>query len=394
MTYVSNFASRFSLGYDSLPMRRQVHLALVLLASCGRPADASHNPKPVDAPVAQPDATSAATDASEAFAIEDPIRSAWLSFGGAARFGKPIAAMAKGPLGSSQRFEKGCIGPDGSGVYEAFESCDPAPDLAPLLPKLAERVTKYSWGTQTAVTVEWLPTGQRFSHRGTVPQVAASAAKFFWAAAALNRVAVEKAEPFAVPAFALSDNDKGKVLVDLAGGADAVNAFTEETLGIPSTLVGTCTMRDEAHRVKTCRGDLGGNNWFATDGAVMFLEKVWRGEPLHGEKRKKLLEWAMLMPGWGFSIGHQLPQAAQDSMHHKRAELPTGCCSYPDDFNWTSELAIIRTPRGPYAIAISLSHSASYPNQLQCIEWASCVLYHALAKDAPDPFEAPGCIHP
>jgi hypothetical protein len=58
-----------------------------------------------------------------------------------------------------------------------------------------------------------------------------------------------------------------------------------------------------------------------------------------------------------------------------------------------NDIAIVHTPRGPYAIALMFAHAPDYWGaQQHALEWASCVVYHALSKDVPDPFSA-GCTH-
>jgi len=336
-----------------------------------------------------------------------PVSPAFAEVALAARAGAPIEAAHPSPYAQAsgsgapsatiQRFEKGCIGPDGSGSLAFFTTCEPPKKLAAVLAHLATQVPKLSFGSDLAAGVTFLPTGERAIHRPHEPRVAASIGKWFWAAAALHKqgpTQVAAVEAAAVPAFAISDNAKGRVLIDLAGGADEVNRFTEQVLAIPAADLSLCRYQgDIVRKAERCHRAAGIDNFFTPAGALTFLEKVWRGEPMKGEQRAALLRWSKLAPDFGFSIGHQLPPAAQLGMHHKRAELPTNCCELPPEYNWTAEIAIIPTPRGPYAVALSLAHSETYANQIGAIEWASCVLYHAVAEDVVDPFAA-GCKTP
>jgi hypothetical protein len=328
--------------------------------------------------------------------ITAPIRNAWLAAGGAAFLGRPFEPAREGPGGLVQRFERGCVAPDGSGRWEAFDACDPPPDLGPLLDSMGARIAKMSFGTDAAIGVTWLPTGQRWTYRGEVPRVAASAGKFVWALAALHagRVSLDELDPIAHRAFHYSDNVAGRELIDLAGGPNAVNDFTTQVLGIPIERLGLCSYSaDHLRRASNCWAGANMNNYFTAAGGITFLEHVFRGDVVSPEARDRLLGWSRLSPPFGFSIGKQLPALAAATMHHKRSELPQDCCDLPKTDNWTAELAIIHTPRGPYAFAISLAHSETYANQIGAIVWASCVVYHALARDVVDAFDA-GCVHP
>lgn len=325
--------------------------------------------------------------------VEAPIRARFEALGGASRFGRPLAAAR--PFGASvaQPFERGCIGPDGSGALEAFTRCEPPPDLGPTLARLGPAVAKRSPGSDLSIAATWLPTGDRWSHRGDLRRVSASCAKFVWAAAALHRASIAAVEPAAVLAFGQSDNVRGRMLIDLAGGADAVNDYTSGVLGVAPRDLGLCRYTADVTRAASrCDASAKLNSFFSPDGAVRFLEGVFRGDGLGPAKRDALLAWAKLMPVGGFSIGHRLPREVEATMHHKRGELPTGCCGQRPGESWTAELAIVHTARGPYAIAISLSGARTYALQLDTIEWASCVVYHALMEDEPDPLAAKPCL--
>jgi hypothetical protein len=57
---------------------------------------------------------------------------------------------------------------------------------------------------------------------------------------------------------------------------------------------------------------------------------------------------------------------------------------YPPHHN---EIAIVHTPRGPYAVVLSMKGGTD-SKMTKTMEWSSCVLYHALAKDTADPLTA------
>jgi hypothetical protein len=265
------------------------------------------------------------------------------------------------------------------------------PDLQPTLAKIAARVPKISWNSDLSIGVSWLPTARRWSIRGDEPQVMASVGKVVWTAAALARAPVADVEPLAVAAFAFSDNEGGASLIDLAGGADAVNVFSAAVLSIPATAMSLCTYNGGAlpRVAEKCHRIDGIDAFFTIQSSLTLLESIWRGAPpLDGERREKILQWSLLEPPLGFTMKRHLPKHVP--VHHKRAEIPAGCCGKGPHWNWTADVGIVESPRGPYAFAISLSHGDSYANQPETVEWASCVVYRAVVGEDDTTCPQPG----
>lgn len=266
-----------------------------------------------------------------------------------------------------------------------------APDLGPTVDKIVARIPKMSWGSDISIGVTWLPTGRRWSVRGDEPQVMASIGKWVWTAAALTRAPVHVVEPLAIAGFELSDNEAGASLIDLGGGPDAINTFTADTLHIPKTALSLCSYAGGAlPRVATnCHRVDGMEAFFTIHAGLALLEAIWRGAPpLAGDRREKLLEWSLLEPHLGFTMKRDLPKSVR--VHHKRAEIPANCCGKPPEWNWTADIGIVESPRGAYAFAIGLSHGASYGNQPETVEWASCVVYRAVMGEDDATCHGPG----
>ena len=337
------------------------------------------------------------TGKAKAWAVHGKIRDAWLRLGGAPGFGYPIEDEHAGPGGQVQRFAKGCIAPDGTGGDDGFTTCDPPPDLTPILKKIGDDAKTFAPGTQDAIGVLWLPTGARFSYAGDERHVSASSMKFVWAMAALDKNAIATVDTPALPTFKDSNNSTAGQLIDLAGGAVAVNDFTSKRLGIPVTALSLCHWNFDTTRNGTnCSSAMGGDNFFTPNSVLDFLSHAWKRDVVTGAKGDKLLEYATLSPrtGYGGWLGTQLPAAAQKTMNHKAGWLPPGCCSSDATYNNMNDIAIVRTPKGAYAIALLFAHAPDYWGaQQKSLEWASCVVYHALAVDVADPFSA-GCTHP
>jgi beta-lactamase class A len=339
-------------------------------------------------------ATLAESDSTEewaktGYAVRGAIRDAWIAAGGAPTLGYPKEDERAGPGGQVQQFEKGCIGPDGSGGLGTFSVCEQPPDMAPVLASIASRASTSTPGTDFGITVVWLPTGKRWGHRADVYRTSASSAKWFWAMAALAKNDIATVQTPALPTFKDSNNSTAGTLIDLAGGPNAVNDFTSKTLGIPITEISLCGWSfDKTRRATNCSNLAGGDNFFTPNGAATFLEKAWQRASIGRAKGDKLLEWATLSPrsGYGGWVGTQLPASARPAMHHKAGWLPTGCCSagYPAHYN---DIAIAHTPRGSYAVVLSMK-SGTDSKMTKTMEWSSCVIWHALAKDVADPLTA------
>jgi hypothetical protein len=108
--------------------------------------------------------TLAESDSSEAwaktgYAVRGALRDAWLAAGGGPGLGYPKEDEHAGPGGRVQIFEKGCLGPDGSGAYDVFAACEEPPDLAPTLASIASKASTSTPGTDVGIAVVWLPTG-------------------------------------------------------------------------------------------------------------------------------------------------------------------------------------------------------------------------------------------
>lgn len=339
-------------------------------------------------------ATLAESDSTEewaktGYAVKGAIRDAWIANGGAPMFGFPKEDDRMGPGGLVQTFENGCLGPDGSGGYGAFTVCEEPPDLAPVISSIATRASTSTPGTDFGIAVVWLPTGKRWGSRADVYRTSASSAKWFWAMAALSKNDIATVQPPALPTFKDSNNSTAGTLIDLAGGPNAVNDFTSKTLAIPITQLSLCGWSfDKTRRATNCSNLAGGDNFFTPNGAATFLEKAWQRAAIGRDKGDKFLEWARLSPrtGYGGWIGTQLPAAARTAMHHKAGWLPTGCCSagYPAHYN---DIAIVPTARGPYAVVLSMKGGTD-SRMIKTMEWSSCVIFHALARDVADPMAA------
>lgn len=319
------------------------------------------------------------------------------------------------------------------------------PDMDPVLTQIAALAPTFTAsipGDSTpfdlTLGVEFLPTRQKWTHRGTVPHISGSSPKWIWAAAALAKNAPSALLKCATPTFTYSCNNTAGSLIDRGGGVAAVNDFTNRALGnssddmtlcnwsfdinrsvctFPCTAMCcaptscTCGQNICNHAYDNATCDACGGNYFTADGALRFLEHVWNrdlyaGDPMQAAKTRALLDWSQLSPrnyysGW---IGTQLPPAIQKTLHHKPGAIAPFFCGTaaqcqqagiadPAGFNWINEIAIIESPVGPYAVVTMMAHAQDWCQEIATTEWASCVIYHAMVRDVPDPFAAGVCTH-
>ncbi len=262
----------------------------------------------------------------------------------------------------------------------------PSGHLQDVIDRLGDECGELSPGTSCGLAVRDLVTGETASHRGTVSYEAASTVKSVWVAIALYDVGAAPIEPYADPVFADSDNVAAGRVIDLLGSPDRINTFMWHDARMPDS--GFCRWNTDRVRVSPlCESDrAGGANYLAADDAVRFLGVLWDRSLIGSASSQQLLDWMLLSPraGYGGWIGSQLPAEARAGIHHKAGWYPP----------YTShEIGIIEIPGGhPYAVALLLGRSdgssAAYNGtQLPMLEYASCVVYHAVA-DAGDPFAA------
>jgi hypothetical protein len=282
--------------------------------------------------------------------------------------------------------------------------------MTPILARLAAEAATFTPSIagrkpfELTAAVEWLPTGQKWSFKGDVPHISASSAKFIWAAAALRAGHTPaELEKCADPTFVYSCNNTAGSLIDAAGGVAAVNKFTADVVGNSKDAMTLCAWSSDVKRVDAACGtaicplyaQACGGNYFTASAAVRFLEKAWKGDLLPPDKTAALMRWATMSPRSGFAgwIGTQLPPEVRKTINHKPGAIAPGCCGIADPaFSYNNEIAIVHSPRGDYAVALMLAHAQSWCQEIATLEWGSCVVYHALVRDVPDPFAA-GCTH-
>ena len=265
------------------------------------------------------------------------------------------------------------------------------PAAAPELPgslleavtQLSSEASELSPGTEVAIAVRNLRTGEYAGVGDEVPHVSASSAKVLWVAAAIKRAGIAKVAPHADAIFRHSDNLASGAVIDLIG-PDAVNDYYRE-LGLKHTAL-TSWGFGKPRKATNSPNEMDGNNYFTASDVVDFLARLDKGELLGAKDTATLKRWLVLTPraGCGGWMGTLLPEPARSTLWHKAGWLPPGCCSSDEKYNTLTEIGIVQVPGGDrYAVALLARRGKDYwRRQVPFIERASCVLYRTVSKDA------------
>ena len=268
----------------------------------------------------------------------------------------------------------------------------PGSTLQVTIDQLGALCGQYSSGTTCGLAVRDLVTGDEAHYRGNAFYVSASSAKAVWVAAALYDTSIAAVMPYSVPVFRDSDNTAAGEVIDLLASPDRVNTFMWNDAALPDS--GFCHWDfDKSRDATNCPPVMSGDNFFTADDMLNFVSELWDRSLLGDAKAQTELSWMQLSPrsGYGGWLGTQLPPDARTTMHHKAGWLPPN--EVPGYSN-SNEIGIVEIPNGhAYGVAILMNGGSDYDNaQLPMMEFASCVLYHAIAGDVADPFSP--CSHP
>lgn len=249
-----------------------------------------------------------------------------------------------------------------------------------------------NWGVQlSAIAVEDLRTGERWSANGDQQMSFNSAAKFPWAIMATAAAGTSAVEPYAASVFVDSDNIAAGALIDLAGGIDRINSYWYPALGMSRS----CLQRWNYGTPREFSGNCGyayspvfdysnGHefyNYDTPDDMTTVLDRFWSGRVpgLDAAGRAKLLEWstwpaaAWAPDGQGTMTGY-LPPWTWPSAHHKIGW-------YFDPFLTASDVGIIDLPGTTYALAMAAYGGQSSAAQAQFLALASCEIYRSMNQD-------------
>lgn len=249
--------------------------------------------------------------------------------------------------------------------------------LADAVAGLAGEAPQRSPGTDLAIAVMNLTTGEYAGSNDEERHVSASSAKVLWVAAAMHAGA--DVSDIAPKIFGQSNNELSGTAIDRAGGPDAVNAFLWNVVGMERSIL--CNWNFGAVRRATNQGLLDGDNYFTAKDLMTFMSKLNQGV-LVGDRTEELRGYMKLAPdgdlgGW---IPALLPAAVRPEVMHKGGWLPRE--AYPA-YATMNDVGIVQVPGGDrYAIAVLARRGTDYWGaQARLVERASCVVYRTIARD-------------
>ncbi len=250
-------------------------------------------------------------------------------------------------------------------------------------------------GAQISIAVVPMRTGDISAVEPDRLYKSASSAKAYWAAAAVREAGVAKVEPLARDTFMYSSDVTAAQMIDLAGGPDAVNAFTHDLVKMQDTgLVkwvanGALLANDKSNTsgVQTATHvteRLGESNYTTARDMVTFLTRLQRGELLDARGTAAVIDWMRLAPDdssqepYSGRLPEQLPPSVRKKVAHKAGWLlPTDT----DPLDLLDFGLVFPEHADPYAIAVMGTTDTQFPELEEFIAHASCVIYQKVGND-------------
>jgi beta-lactamase class A len=268
-----------------------------------------------------------------------------------------------------------------AGCGAAARGAGETPGLEATLDRLRAEAAWRSPGTVVALAAADLSTGARASAGGDVLFVSASSAKVWWVAAALHGAGLAAVEPYADAIFVRSDNAATGRAIDLVG-PDRVNEYLWYVVGMRSSALTRWNYEGKRESTNSPRR-MGTDNYTTASDALLFLERLHRGEILDPARTAALIGWMKRAPrsGLGGWLSARLPPAV--AVAHKAGWLDPGCCSDDAVYNTLNEVGLVSLPdRRTYAVVI-LTHAGRdyWGKQAPYVEYVSCEIYRAVAGD-------------
>jgi beta-lactamase class A len=299
--------------------------------------------------------------------------------------------LPSGDLGRCQAgawLEQSCMG-NGcvampAGVDDQCRVPVMAGSIQSVLDRLGPTCGTVSAGTRCGIAVRDLTTGERATFRGGDRFQSASSAKAIWVAAAVLDRGTAPVEPYATPIFRDSSNDAAGLVIDLLSSPERVNTFYRNEAGMTNSSLCGWSTGGRTRRPTNCVPWSGASNYFTADDAVEFLSRLGQGRIFGDPRLATMLDWMTRSPRTGSPggvLGTQLPAGARSTMRHKAGWIP--------DLGNHNDMGIIEyAPGRRYAVAILTTGTPGnfWTRQSPWIEYASCVVYHAAARDVADPF--------
>ena len=251
---------------------------------------------------------------------------------------------------------------------------------------LAEIAEEWNPDGEISIAVV-LPDETLHGYQATESRISASAVKPLWAAAALDAAGVEAVRSLAYSALILSDNYAGGGLIDMAGGVDAVNAWTWNAAELSDT-------RLEAWRFDTpdrVAGNFNPDNPLGNRTTManlaLFFARLYKGELLEPDESAALQQWLLdtshelLSPRDldGVLLDRLPPEVAESSLH-KAGWLRPNCC--PAEYRQMIDAGVIVLPDDSwFALAIMGTRGEFFDLTNQWVSLAACRIYAFVVED-------------
>lgn len=257
-------------------------------------------------------------------------------------------------------------------------------------PRLVARLhaAATAWSPDVEVTLAVAARdGETFAVDGDRIVGSASAAKAYWAAAALAVAGVEAVEPYAYDTFRWSDNDAAGRIIDLVG-VDELNQWLA-AVGMEGTNL--ISWSYGASRIWSgAPGRFGGWNHTTAIDAVTFLSALASGALLGPAETEALLGWMRTTPRsrtdespYGGVLPDRLPRPARDATAHKGGWLPPPCCG--EDREILIDIGVIPVGDDDWvAVSFTTSGGDDYDGGAEWMAWAACEV-HRVASGGDDP---------
>ena len=251
---------------------------------------------------------------------------------------------------------------------------------------LAEISEEWNPDSQISIALV-LPDETLHGYEAAETRISASAVKPLWAAAALEAAGVEAVGPLAYNALILSDNYAGGRMIDLAGGVDAVNAWTWNVARLSDTRLEAWRFDDPNRVAENFRPENPLGNRTTMADLALFFVRLYKGEILEPDEAAALQQW-LLDTSHSLTSSKDLdgvlldrlpPQVAESSLH-KAGWLRPNCC--PAEYRQMIDAGVIVLPDGSwYALAILSARGEFYDLTNQWVALAACRIYAFVAED-------------
>lgn len=259
--------------------------------------------------------------------------------------------------------------------------------LAEEFEDLAEISEEWNPDAQISIALA-LPDETLYGYEPTESRISASAVKPLWAAAALEAAGVEVVRPLANAALILSDNLAGGWMIDLAGGVDAVNAWTWNVAELSDTRLEAWRFQDPNRVASNFQPENPLGNRTTMADLALFFVRLYKGELLDADENAALQQWLLDTSHSlnsprdldGVLLDRLPPQVAESSLH-KAGWLRPNCC--PAEYRQMIDSGVIVLPDGSwFALAIMSARGEFFDLTNQWVALAACRIYAFVAEDA------------